>query len=77
MGRAESWAQLSRTFPMWEQGEKEEGDAAHSKKKKKKELMICRNGTKPDPPKSLNMVRFMRALLKCLSKLLSSNGFIG
>lgn len=37
MGRAESWAQLSRTFPMWEQGEKEEGgDAAHSKKKKEK-----------------------------------------
>lgn len=46
-------------------------------KKKRKKLMSCTNWHRANPQKIINMVRLRRALLKCLSKPLLSNGFIG
>lgn len=39
--------------------------------------MSCTNWHIASPQKIINMVRLRRALLKCLSKPLLSNGFIG
>lgn len=62
---------------MWEWEEEEEGgDAAHGKGKKRTNK-LQEWAQSQIPPKSLNMVRFKRALVKCPSKLLPSNGFIG
>lgn len=72
MGRAESWAQFCQTFPMWQQGEKEErGDGDDGKVKRKNELMSCRNGHRARPPQIIKHGQVQESSIKVPIKTLA------